>query len=45
MFKSFTAAAFLAGYAAAQTAVVTNYSVSIGTLQIENTTVDAATTK
>lgn len=33
MFKSFTEAAVMAGYAAAQTAVVTNYSVSTGTVQ------------
>ena len=44
MFKSFTEAAVMAGYAAAQTAVVTNYSVSTGTIQNVAKTENVATT-
>jgi len=43
MFKSFAASA-IAGYTAAQTAIVTNFSVSTGTIQNLTKTEDVATT-
>ena len=43
MFKSF-AASTIAGYTGAQTAIVTNFSVSTGTIQNLTNTEDVATT-